>query len=144
MKFSSFQEDFDLKRAGKGDNNFKAVAAAVMEKYGGFVLLWESFGKGEGIKKVERIVELVHAGTPCLLSLPVDRGDGSFAVHIVPVVEAGASIAVVASVKNRADPVTKSFTREELAEKHDQQHPNCNDIMWIEKTEAVVDSGHEC
>lgn len=88
IDYESFQDEFDLEwRIGAASNDFRSVASAIEAKYQFVKFGHESFGPGDGDKKLARIEQMVVAQKPVLVSLPVDI-NGATAFHVVLVVDA--------------------------------------------------------
>ncbi len=70
IDYDSFQDDFDLDRhGGKPQNHFVPVAESVREKYPFVAFTCESFAKGDGSKKLERVKISSRKSSPSLFRL---------------------------------------------------------------------------
>jgi hypothetical protein len=96
VDFATFQDDFDLDKDRKPEqnfqNNFDSVAKAVSAKYPEIHFEKRTFAKGSGAEKLAVIEGMIAHGKPVLISLALKpfRTDGLGGYHIMPVVDATA------------------------------------------------------
>jgi len=81
VNFDTFQDDFNLKAKGEGENNFDAIAQAVENKYPQMKIKRKSFV--EGLEKVDFIRKLIEKNIPCMVSLSLSRKQ--VVIHEMPV-----------------------------------------------------------
>jgi hypothetical protein len=91
IDFSTFQDDFDLDKAGGAPkNHFNSVADAIKVKYPQIKFCCESFPKREGGRKLARIEEFIGNQQPVIVSL-ANAAYGGRGWHSMVVVDATSS-----------------------------------------------------
>jgi len=81
IDFDKFQEDFNLKAKGEGENKFETVAEAVAKKYPQLKIKCKSFPSGQ--EKVAFIRALLERNIPCMLSFSLSSKQA--VTHEMPV-----------------------------------------------------------
>lgn len=121
IDFSSFQDDFDLDQyGGPPKNNFHSVAEKVKERYPFVEFCCESFPKGDGNKKLERIEELISHKQLLLVSL-ANEPSGGQGWHIMPVVGADTeNLFLLHSIAQDGEPVPQKISKKDFVQIHDK------------------------
>jgi len=125
----TFQEDFDLQKNGRSENNFRTIASAVNERYPFLKLKIEEFTTG--IEKLQRIKDLIEQNMPCLISLNIEPFGGR-GWHIIPVISVETDTIGLLWTDERNPRRIVAVPVNDFIRIHDTL-PGGKDILFIEK-----------
>jgi len=126
VNLDKFQDEFDLERSHKGDNDFRSVANEIMKKHPFIKIKTKDFPTG--LEKVKFVYKLMEKGVPCLLSLAKTPAG---CCHIVPVVKIDEEFKAI-WLKNSPKNEIWTCSVGEIIRRHDKWGGG-KDIAWIEK-----------
>jgi hypothetical protein len=134
VDFTDFQERYDLKGSGKGDNNFSTVASAISKDYSNVCIESKSFLKEQGKDKIDFLHAQATSGRLCAYSLAFEREGILLGWHIMPVISIDEdSVTMVFSFDEKIrEPKLLPFKRSYLIDVH-QRLPGGDDTAWLER-----------
>lgn len=120
IDFGTFQDDFDLDRhGGPPQNHFNSVAEAVQKRYPHVEFSCETFQKGEGKNKLDRVEEFISQKMPVLVSI-TNEPNGGRGWHIMAVVDATDSeLVLLDHVDQHGQAHTRTLSKGDFVKYHD-------------------------
>lgn len=127
VDFTNFQEEFNLKKQGIGENNFQTIGDAVSAIYSFLSFHRNIFTTGQ--EKVDFITEKISNNIPLLVSITLEeRGRW----HIMPVVSiTSQEMTMVWNLDAKSKVHLYSLPITEVVHRHDNW-PGGNDVAWLE------------
>jgi hypothetical protein len=83
INYQGFQKQFDLEKAGTGQNNFKSIVRAIQDVYPKVNIKVKQYSSIQGTDKIFDIENLIVNNKPCIMSITLSKNGGW---HIVPII----------------------------------------------------------
>ncbi|MHB0966845.1 MAG: hypothetical protein ACYC36_10375 [Bellilinea sp.] len=135
IDFDSFQEEFDLDKGNalglvQPKNNFFTVADAIKMKYPFVKIEVKIFNKGEGVKKLQFIEDMISQQRPILISLSL-KPFGRDGWHIMVVVDSNDDeLCLLRYMSVHGQIFTCNIKKVDLARIHDN-YDGGNDVAYL-------------
>ena len=133
IDYESFQDDFDLDRqGGVPRNHFLSVSDAIKEKYPFVEFAYESFAKGDGDKKLARVLDFITRRQPVIVSL-ANAAFGGRGWHIMVVIDVTVDHLILLEYVDRDGVArTRRVSKEQFAHIHDV-FPGGDEISYLSR-----------
>jgi len=133
VNYGSFQDDFDLNKRLNDPSaaNFRSVADEIKNKYPFIHFEINSFGKNEGQKKVDKIIELIENNQPVLISINITSFSDKQGWHIMPVIGIiDDKIRLIKNIDDNGNPDLVEILFSKIVEIH-EAYPGGKDIAYL-------------
>ncbi|NHI92274.1 MAG: hypothetical protein EAX96_07200 [Candidatus Lokiarchaeota archaeon] len=129
IEFDGFQEEFNLENRRISVNKFKTVAEAIQKKYPQVKFEIEDYEIGDGVKKIEKVKELLKKNIPPLYS--ITRFYGKFECHVMPVIGFDEQFLYMLDFSDSCGNSNISRVDQKFLIKLHQAWEEGRDLMWI-------------
>ena len=131
INYNSFQDEFDLNMKNM-NGNFNSVATAIKNVYPSINIKINTYNKGAGQEKLNKILEIFNLNQPVLASVNQHELTGGDDCHIMPVIGIwNDSLLLLESYSPNSMAILFDFPFTKFIEIH-QRYPGGDDIAYLQ------------